>query len=328
MRRMTSQTATKNPSLFSATGSLLTKTLDFSPHSLPATRILPSDSISEAPVTAMESSHSQTTRYLAPSPTNTYSSSYRLDVIDLFNTKDDVQDLHFICTALASKNWIIHGIIGHSRGANVSLLYSSRFPTTARYTLPLSPRFNMVQGFRAKFAHTLDAPFNVNLRGKRGVRSFKVDWEETGRIDEDMKDVGWNIPVWHPVMVVHGTSDEVIPVQDAADLVSQFQHGNGQLRLVPSANHNYTSHSREIVDVVCGFAERFAVDLGLFWRCWGGRGRVFWEVEGVKNFRELGGYLTRDQRKTIKRGIVYRSAEYDLTHHVISLVWLIDLLVL
>ena len=57
--------------------------------------------------------------------------------------------------------------------------------------------------------------------------------------------------LWHRVLTVHGSDDEVIPVEDAMEFDKIIP--NHKLHIVEGANHSYTSHQIELASVVVPF---------------------------------------------------------------------------
>ena len=53
------------------------------------------------------------------------------------------------------------------------------------------------------------------------------------------------------VVTIHGTADEVIPVEDALEFAKIIP--NHKLHLIEGANHSYTSHQAELASVVLNF---------------------------------------------------------------------------
>ena len=53
------------------------------------------------------------------------------------------------------------------------------------------------------------------------------------------------------VLTVHGSADEVIPVEDALEFAKLIP--NHKLHIVEGANHNYSAHQEELASVVLDF---------------------------------------------------------------------------
>lgn len=55
----------------------------------------------------------------------------------------------------------------------------------------------------------------------------------------------------HRVLTVHGSADEIIPVEDALEFDKIIP--NHKLHIIEGANHSYTSHQAELASVVLPF---------------------------------------------------------------------------
>lgn len=53
------------------------------------------------------------------------------------------------------------------------------------------------------------------------------------------------------VLTVHGSADEIIPVEDALEFAKIIP--NHKLHIVEGADHNYTSHQTELASVVLSY---------------------------------------------------------------------------
>ncbi|KAK2989663.1 hypothetical protein RJ640_021583 [Escallonia rubra] len=55
------------------------------------------------------------------------------------------------------------------------------------------------------------------------------------------------------VLTVHGSADEVIPVEDAFEFAKLIP--NHKLHVIEGSNHGYTAHQAELASVVLPFIE-------------------------------------------------------------------------
>ena len=85
-----------------------------------------------------------------------------------------------------------------------------------------------------------------------------------------------HIPQTLPILTIHGLNDEVVPVTDAALIASLIP--NHTLRLIPNANHNFSSKhendgavtaSSQLVDRVLEWLEEERIGMRRFWIAWG-----------------------------------------------------------
>jgi hypothetical protein len=134
-------------------------------------------------------------------------------------------------------------------------------------------------------------------------------------LDKEISRVG-ELPKSLKVLVCHGTSDDVVPVQDAAGFVSRIS--GASLRLVDGACHNFLTveMKEELIRGILGWLkeqEDLAVEgCGMveFVKAYGD-GRILQAMESlgeVKNFRDIGGYPAGNG-KFVRKGLIYRCAE-------------------
>ncbi|KAJ0487944.1 putative chloride peroxidase [Helianthus annuus] len=71
------------------------------------------------------------------------------------------------------------------------------------------------------------------------------------RLNTDMHEAGLNIDRDCKVLTVHGSADEVIPVEDALAFAKIIP--NHELRIVEGANHDYSNHRDELAPIVLDF---------------------------------------------------------------------------
>ncbi|KAJ0524199.1 putative feruloyl esterase [Helianthus annuus] len=67
----------------------------------------------------------------------------------------------------------------------------------------------------------------------------------------NMHDAGLRVDQDCRVLIVHGSADEINPVEDALEFAKII--ANNELRIIEGANHDYTNHRQELVSVVLDF---------------------------------------------------------------------------
>lgn len=161
---------------------------------------------------------------------------------------DELNDVAAVADELRRRGHALEAVIGHSRGANLAIMYAAGHapadPDPTPVCVAIAPRFHM-KALPAKYftpeqlaqAHDPAGPGYFDwTRGRRTLRVSRDDLEVLDAID--MGAVAASIPSFVPLMVCHGTADEVIPVTDApfyANLVP-----NCTLRLFDGCNHSFS----------------------------------------------------------------------------------------
>lgn len=88
---------------------------------------------------------------------------------------------------------------------------------------------------------------------------------------------------------------------------------NHTLNLIPEADHNFKGHFEQLVNSILSFFEKHqqdsharTFDMGQHTALIMPRGI---DIEGVKNFRDIGGWPLKDKTGYIRERIVYRSGQ-------------------
>ncbi len=166
-------------------------------------------------------------RFTARSPApDAHEPSHRYRICGFEDDKEDA--MHVIQNAVSSYG-PLKAVVGHSRGANVSLLYASQCPSPVP-TVAIAPRFYMANMIKGRM-------FKDEQREALLGRGEAIQWETKQGIitvlPEDVSvldalDMGAAVKSIQPglkVTIIHGTGDTTIPVTDATE---------GYRELIPS----------------------------------------------------------------------------------------------
>lgn len=172
-----------------------------------------------------------------------------LDVIDYAKELDFVSGL-YLC--------------GHSQGGLLAMLVAALRPKDLKAIIPLSPAIVIVRSaregrmFQMTFdpAHIPDRIFfdKPNLaEGGTEAPSFCGDYFRIAQhIHVDEAIAGYR----GPVLLVHGTADEGVPVQDSIDAAAAY--ANARLVLIEGDDHGYHAHLDQVCEAVKEFARALA----------------------------------------------------------------------
>lgn len=168
----------------------------------------------------------------------------------------EVEDLRSVVLYFSEGKRTVTTVVGHSKGGNVVLLYASRYnnvPTIVN----VSGRCHMEEGleFLGKdFLEKIKENGFIDFKNKKG--QYRVTEESLmERLGTDMKAACLSIDKNCRVMTVHGSSDEVIPVEDAYEFSKIIP--NHKLHIINGADHVYTKHQAELAEVVTNFISSF-----------------------------------------------------------------------
>ncbi|XVE54071.1 hypothetical protein DITRI_Ditri03aG0052500 [Diplodiscus trichospermus] len=152
-------------------------------------------------------------------------------------------------------NRMVSAILGHSKGGNVVLLYASKYHDI-HTVVNVSGRYDLKKGIEERlgkhFMNRINTDGFVDVKNKTGSVLFRVSKESLmDRLSTDMHEACLKIPRECRVLTVHGSADEIIPVEDALEFAKIVP--NHQLHIVEGADHIYTCHQTELASVVLSY---------------------------------------------------------------------------
>ena len=108
---------------------------------------------------------------------------------------DEVKDLETVVAFLRNRNWRPWILIGHSRGSNVSILYTLKHPAVFRGVVTLSARYDISKGFSKRHEKDLISMkqqgwFEFKLRWRGQMRDFRTttaEWAILLTIDDHLQ---------------------------------------------------------------------------------------------------------------------------------------------
>jgi len=178
-------------------------------------------------------------------------------------------DIEAAVKFLESEGLRVIGVLGHSMGGDSALMFGALSPLARdKRLVNVSGRFQMDRGLREKFS---DAQWSALCAGESiewplKDRSCKVTMNDVDkRRRTDMKGVVEKIAERGDVFVltVHGSEDDVIPVEDAHEIHKILSStGRHELVILEGANHFYktrgssdTSQIESLFQVVSAFLD-------------------------------------------------------------------------
>ncbi|XP_021275517.1 uncharacterized protein LOC110410225 isoform X3 [Herrania umbratica] len=150
----------------------------------------------------------------------------------------EADDLHAVTQHFCRENRIVSAILGHSKVVNVSGRYDLKKGIEERFGKDAMDRIKK-DGF-------------VDIKNKTGSVEFRVTEKSLmERLSIDMHEACLKIPRECRVLIVHGSDEDIIPVEDALEFAKIIP--NQKLHIVEGADHNYTSHQTELASVVLSY---------------------------------------------------------------------------
>ncbi|XVF35033.1 hypothetical protein REPUB_Repub18cG0110300 [Reevesia pubescens] len=167
----------------------------------------------------------------------------------------EADDLHAVIQNFSGENRVVSAILGHSKGGNVVLLYASKY-RDIHTVVNISGRYDLKRGIAERlgedFMEIIKKDGYIDVKNRTGGVEYRVTDESLSeRLRTDMHEACLKIDKECRVLTVHGSADEIIPLEDALEFAKIIP--NHQLQIVEGANHGYTSHQTELASIVLNF---------------------------------------------------------------------------
>uniref|UniRef100_A0A7N0T2E0 Serine aminopeptidase S33 domain-containing protein n=1 Tax=Kalanchoe fedtschenkoi TaxID=63787 RepID=A0A7N0T2E0_KALFE len=166
----------------------------------------------------------------------------------------EADDLYAVVEHFSSLGRNVIAVVGHSKGGDVVLLYASKYHNVHK-VVNLSGRFDLHKGIEERLGE--DFLDQVNKDGFIDVMQnneviYRVTKESLmDRLETDMHEACMAIDKSCRVLTVHGSADEVIPVEDGKEFAKIIP--NHRLHIIDGADHCYSQNQAELVSVVVDF---------------------------------------------------------------------------
>ncbi|XP_048431435.1 uncharacterized protein LOC108865373 isoform X1 [Pyrus x bretschneideri] len=167
----------------------------------------------------------------------------------------EADDLHSVVEYFSGVKRAPSAIIGHSRGGDAVLLYASIYHDICT-VVNVSGRYDLKRGieehYGKDFMEVIKKEGFIDVKNKSGDGNYRVTKESLmDRLSTDMHESCLKIDKECRVVTIHGTTDEINPVEDALEFAKIIP--NHKLHLIEGANHLYTSHQAKLASVVVDF---------------------------------------------------------------------------
>ncbi|KAF8670986.1 hypothetical protein HU200_050259 [Digitaria exilis] len=168
------------------------------------------------------------------------------------NYRKEADDLHSVVSYLYQEKYDVAAIVGHSKGGDVVVLYASIY-NDVPMVVNLSGRFDLEKGIEERlgkeFIDRVNKEGYIDVTNKSGKFWYRVTKESLmERLNTDMRAASLSISKECRFFTIHGSADEVIPVEDAYEFAKLIP--NHKLHVIEGANHCYTAHRKELCDAV------------------------------------------------------------------------------
>ncbi|KAL3532629.1 hypothetical protein ACH5RR_006150 [Cinchona calisaya] len=170
----------------------------------------------------------------------------------------EVADLRSVVEYFSGTNRRIAAILGHSKGGNIVLLYASKYHDICT-VINVSGRYKLDRGIDERlgkdFLERIKRDGFIDVKSRAGDVQYRVTAESLmDRLNTNMYEACLQIDKDCRVLTVHGSADEIIPVEDALEFAKLVP--NHKLHIIEGADHCYSSHQAELASVVLPFIKQ------------------------------------------------------------------------
>ncbi|KAG8376154.1 hypothetical protein BUALT_Bualt09G0033700 [Buddleja alternifolia] len=170
------------------------------------------------------------------------------------NYSSEAEDLRAVIEYFTGVNRSTVAVLGHSKGGNVVLLYASKYHDISA-VVNVSGRYDLKRGIKERlgefFLEKLKKDGYIDVQTRTGVYYKVTEESMTERLNTNMHEACLSIDEKCRVLTVHGSADEIIPVEDALEFAKIIP--NHKLEIVEGADHRYSSHQDELASIVLPF---------------------------------------------------------------------------
>ncbi|XP_024021794.1 putative uncharacterized protein YDL057W isoform X2 [Morus notabilis] len=171
------------------------------------------------------------------------------------NYRREADDLRDVVQHFRRANRTITAIVGHSKGGNAVVLYAGKYKDV-HTVVNISGRFDLERGMEGRlgkdFRQRIKQDGYIDVKNKRGKFLYRVTEESLmDRLTTDVQGTCKTIDQNCRVLTVHGTRDQMVPVEDAFEFNKFIS--NHKICVIEGADHEYTSHQDELACTVLDF---------------------------------------------------------------------------
>ncbi|KAL3500763.1 hypothetical protein ACH5RR_039856 [Cinchona calisaya] len=171
------------------------------------------------------------------------------------NYRREADDLLAVVQHFQGEKHYVAALVGHSKGGNAVLLYASR-QNDIQIIVNIAGRFNLHGGIEGRlgknFLEKIEQNGFIDVKNRRGKTEYRVTKESLmDRLTTDTHAACQRIHKNCRVLTVHGSIDELVPVNDAKEFAKHIP--NHKLEIFEGSDHEFTSHQDKLASVVLNF---------------------------------------------------------------------------
>ncbi|EXX77303.1 uncharacterized protein OCT59_024620 [Rhizophagus irregularis] len=235
--------------------------------------------------------------------------------IDYGSCENEINDIDTVVEYLEREyGYQLYAIISHSMGNLPSYHYVTRIRRNIPHLVAISARYhfsNLLRNYPKEFLKKFKSEgFKVDEYKFYGeIKRVMTTYESFSNfVSIDMSFVR-ELPESTSVLILHGTNDEYTTPNDAAEFSNVVP--NNTLKVIIGANHSYSDHHNELVSAIREyFSDEFQSTRFFEKNKFMSSIPRYLNVEGVTNFRDLGGY-PNVTRKYVRKRFIFRSGNLN-----------------
>ncbi|KAI8077051.1 protein-tyrosine phosphatase-like protein [Thamnidium elegans] len=151
--------------------------------------------------------------------------------------------------------------------------------------------------------------FDWRVKQRDRIVSVKVTQKDVDKFIHWSNEHVSRMPMSTCVLTCHGLKDTIVPPYNAAMFANKIP--NHTLVLIPEADHNFKGKYEEVSNIIVNFFKRHEQDQYTKALSMGQHTSLIiprWvDIDGVRNFRDIGGWPLKDGSGYIRERIVFRS---------------------
>ncbi|KAI9277865.1 protein-tyrosine phosphatase-like protein [Sporodiniella umbellata] len=232
------------------------------------------------------------------------------------NMAEDVEDIYTVANYFENQlGYEIYAIIGHSRGSTAGFKYATSCEKPLSFYINVAGRFNMqdlrLDTSRPELSAALKSKgyFDWKVRQRDRIVTIKVTEKEVEKYRSWSTEHIEKMPLATSVLTCHGLEDNICHPYNAAMYANRIP--DHSLVLFSNCDHNFKGHFEKLVKTIVEFFAKHEQDQ--YQKAMGmgqNTGLVLprWiDIQGVKNFRDIGGYIIQNGTGYIRERMVFRS---------------------
>lgn len=266
--------------------------------------------------------------------------------------EQDVQDIQIVLDVLENGkkfkeiglNLVLNAIVGHSRGAVAMFIWALKQMSNMKEKTPYVNCPNLINVAGRFFCHALIDNLNRDLPGTDLIQYRFGEYRKVFIPNDEVIDLGSQdltavdtLDEDIQVLSIYGLEDHIIPLEDATEFANRLASRH-ELKFVRNADHNFygkveineensylnpenlplkrgkVNYSIKVVDHIVDWLSHNKELKKLQMLADSIYEIPRWkEIDGISNFRDIGGWKSKLYGKFLKTGIIFRCAD---TSHV------------